>query len=254
MKNWISYVLFEHRTNKPLLQIHEALSRRFGGFLYLLYSEKICIIAKSVLPGILLAVSVALLLCGCGADTQDYVAIGGMESTETEQETAHAQLPNDSSIGDASQESDLELCIYVCGHVKNPGVYVLQSGSRVYDAIQAAGGFSEYAAKEYWNQARLLADGEMIYVPSEEEAAERSLPGMGEAGTQTNNAEEGKININTASKEELMEIPGVGETRAESILAYRKEHGEFSEIADIKNVSGIKDGVFDKIKDYIIVN
>ena len=91
----------------------------------------------------------------------------------------------------------------------------------------------------------------MIYVPSIEEAKDREPEsGIGQ-NTSSNN---GKININTATKEELMTLPGIGESRALSIIAYRKEHGGFSSPEEIMEVSGIKEGMYEKMKEYIIVN
>jgi len=129
-------------------------------------------------------------------------------------------------------------------------VYVLTEGSRVCDAFFAAGGLTENAAKDYWNQARLLSDGEMIYVPNEEEAANRSP----EKGNTKNTDNDGKININTATKEGLMTLPGIGESKAERIIAYRDEHGGFSSLEEIMEVEGIKEGMYEKIKDYIVIN
>lgn len=151
-----------------------------------------------------------------------------------------------------------DICVYVCGAVCQPGVYILKTGSRVCDAIAAAGGLKEEASRDFWNQAEYVKDGQMIDVPLEseaesgqmnfgktEESAEESL-----SGTDS----EGRININTASREELLQIPGIGASRAEEIIRYREKSGGFSRIEDIMNVSGIKEGLFEKMKDYIIAN
>lgn len=203
-------------------------------------------IAKSVL----LSALIVVFICGCGKDTEDYIHTDIMQSTESmiesEEETQSVWMT------DATQ-TQAEVCVYICGCIKQPGVYFLEEGSRVCDVLEAAGGFTQEAATDYWNQARLLLDGEMIYIPTKEEADKQALPKMSQTSGMSEKDTE-KVNINTASKEELMKIPSVGETRAESILAYREEHGAFSDISDIKNVSGIKDGVFEKMKDYIVVN
>lgn len=201
--------------------------------------------AKSVLLGALIVV----FICGCRKDTKDYIHTDIVPETETE-----ADSQEETQIGSLSEETQDKICIYICGCIKQPGVYFLEAQSRVCDALDAAGGFTEDAATDYWNQARLLLDGEMIYIPTKEEAKNQTLPQMSQSTEMSKEDTHEKVNINTASKEELMKIPTVGETRAESILAYRKEHGKFSNISDIKKVSGIKDGVFDKIKDYIVVN
>ena len=131
--------------------------------------------------------------------------------------------------------------VYVCGAVMQAGVYELQQDSRVYEAIQKAGGFAENADISEINQAALLQDEEQIYVPAAGEV-DHSLKDAG-----------GKVNLNTATKEELMTLAGIGESKADSIIKYREEHGKFQSIEDIKQIEGIKDGVFQKIKDLITV-
>ena len=142
----------------------------------------------------------------------------------------------------AEHTEDTEyIFVYVCGAVNSEGVYELPKGSRVYQAIELAGGFSEDADKSNVNQAEVLEDEERIYVPI-----------IGE-DVLSISEDEGKININKASKEELMTLPGVGESRAESIIKYREDVGIFQNIEDIMQVSGIKEGLFEKIKDLITV-
>ena len=133
--------------------------------------------------------------------------------------------------------------VYVCGAVHCEGVYELPSGSRVYQAIEIAGGFREDADAKSVNQAEVLEDEERIYVPVIGEEMEAN----------SSSDKDGKININKASKEELMTLPGVGESRAESIIRYREEQNGFKSIEDIMQVSGIKEGLFEKIKDLITV-
>ncbi len=150
--------------------------------------------------------------------------------------------------------------VYVCGAVLSPGVYELPYGARVVVAIEVAGGFGENAARDYLNLARVLSDGEKLMVPTMEEAealkeTEASYKVSGGAASQSG-SEVGaglSININTATKEELMELPGIGESRALSIIAYREENGTFGSIEEIMLVSGIKEGAFAKIKAYIRV-
>lgn len=197
----------------------------------------------------LLIVFIMVCISGCGKKTENYIDTDMVQSKETETQSQQALEEKDKT---EVQQTEC-VCVYICGSVREPGVYFLEAGSRVCDVLKIAGGFTEEAATDYWNQARVLVDGEMLYVPTKEEAAEQAVPDMSKNSGISKETEE-KININTASKEELMKIPTVGETRAENIIAYRKKHGAFSEISDIKQVSGIKDGVFDKIKDYIVVN
>ena len=204
--------------------------------------EKIRIF-KSVLLGTLIVVCI----CGCGRSTAKYVVADEVQVVETESETAESEEATETN------EREILLYIYVCGEVKSPGVYTLPEGSRVCDAFSMAGGFTEDAAIDYWNQARLLKDGEMIYVPTIEEAMERE----GDVASDAEISQEdttGKININTASKTQLMTIPGIGEAKASAIIKYREENGLFSSIEDVKKVEGIKDGVFTKMKEYILID
>lgn len=142
------------------------------------------------------------------------------------------------------------ICVFVCGKVSSPGVYELPKESRVADAIRAAGGMTGEADEFYLNQAELLTDGQKIYVPDKEEAQQMADPGT---GITEQDKEQEKVNLNTATKEELMTLSGIGEARAQSILAYREEHGPFESIEDIRQVEGIKDGIYNRIKDKITV-
>lgn len=158
------------------------------------------------------------------------------------------------------QAEPLTLYVHVCGAVKNPGVYTFYEGARVIDAVNAAGGFEKEAAQEVLNQADLLWDGEQLYVYSKEEADGLALlPGQSvraasESGkAQEENAAGSLVNINTATIEQLMQLPGIGQAKAEAIIAYRKESGGFKEIAELMQISGIKESIFEKVKDRITV-
>ncbi len=155
-----------------------------------------------------------------------------------------------------------KITVHICGAVQNSGVYELREGSRVMDAVLAAGGFWEDADEEYVNLATVLADGDKVRIPTKNETAELAVPdGIPEVGVvsgpgsmdETDSAVQEKVNINTADAKELCTLPGIGQTRAESILDYRKEHGDFARIEDIMQVSGIKENSFKKIKDMITV-
>lgn len=157
---------------------------------------------------------------------------------------------------------DEKIAVHVCGAVQNCGVYELGEGSRVMDAVLAAGGFLEDADEEYVNLATVLADGDKVRIPTQNETAELAAgDGISEVGgisgpgsmDEADNAAQEKVNINTADAKELCTLPGIGQTRAESILTYRNEHGGFDMIEDIMQVSGIKENSFEKIKDKITV-
>ena len=171
---------------------------------------------------------------------------------------------SDSSV-EISEECVIEeaipgtVVVYVCGAVVNPGVYELSDGSRMGDAVEAAGGFTEDAEETYVNLAARVSDGVKLFIPTVSEVA-------GEAGTvkietfepegSPDNAKGSStalVNINTATKAELTTLPGIGEGIAGRIIKYREENGSFARIEDVMKVSGIKDKLFSKIKDHITV-
>ena len=144
--------------------------------------------------------------------------------------------------------------VHVCGEVVNPGIYELPAGSRIYEAVKAAGGFTENAEEESVNLASPIEDGVQIRIYSKEEAETLAAGAAPFDGFEASG--EGKepvVNLNTATKEELMTLSGIGESRAEDIIRYREENGGFQNIEDIMKVSGIKDAAFQKIKDRITV-
>ncbi len=132
--------------------------------------------------------------------------------------------------------------VYVCGYVKEPGVYALSDGARICDALELAGGVDAFANPEALHQAQLVTDGQTIYVPSKEEALAET------------DRENDLIDINKADKELLMTLPGIGAAKADLIINYRNEHGAFQKIEELMDIPGIKEGLFEKIKDSIKVS
>jgi competence protein ComEA len=130
------------------------------------------------------------------------------------------------------------LKVYVSGAVATPGVYTLPEGSRVDAAVQAAGGFLPSAETENINLALTLTDGQQI-----------SVPGI----VNTSHINTGRVNINTATVDDLYALPGIGPTTAQAIVDFRLQHGPFEVIQDIQNVPGIGPATYAQIKDYIIV-
>lgn len=163
------------------------------------------------------------------------------EDSSTSSSNAQAEI----EYGEETTENAPKSMIYVhvCGQVNNPGVYELESGSRVFAAIEMAGGINEFADAASLNLAKEVKDGEQIYVPEIGEA-EMSSP---------SSVSDGLVNINTATAEELTSLPGIGQSRAKTIIDYRETNGDFSAIEDIMNVTGIKEASFAKIKDLIKV-
>ena len=166
---------------------------------------------------------------------------------------AHEQTVAPESLsagGDAQEEAAVPvIAIHVSGAVLNPGIYELPEGSRANDAIEAAGGASEDAVPDALNLARVLSDGEQIIVPTVEE--QERLEEAAVAG-QTLDAG-GKVNINTATVEQLDSLPGVGESTAQKIIADREENGPFGSPEDLKRVSGIGDKKYEDLADLITV-
>lgn len=141
------------------------------------------------------------------------------------------------------------ICVSITGAVLNPGVYYLKEGSRVFELINAAGGLLEEASTQNLNLVSMLSDGIQINI-AESSTDVDSAPNSDNVGNFVSNSP-GLININTASLAELTTLPSIGTTRARAIIEYREKNSGFSSIDDIKNVSGIKEGTFDKIKDLI---
>jgi competence protein ComEA len=139
------------------------------------------------------------------------------------------------------------IVVYVNGAVVNEGLYSLPTGSRVNDAIQAAGGFTEFADTYVLNLAKVLEDGEQIVVP------EIFSSGVTENETRSSNPPFLLININTATLEQLDSLPGIGPATAQKIIDYRSANGPFKRIEDIQNVPDIGQVTFDKIRELITI-
>lgn len=192
------------------------------------------------------------------------------------------------NLTDTNQQQQPEVSVLpqtiyvdICGAVTSPGVYELPYGSRVFQAIEKAGGYLPEAAACYLNRAKGLSDGQQIYVPTQAEVDSRTIAATQDGaetstGNDTNNGNgqesagttEGasdttgngtasgtdqKINLNTADVSKLTTLTGVGESKALAIIAYREENGPFTSIEDIMNVPGIKEGTYEKIKDKIAI-
>jgi competence protein ComEA len=130
------------------------------------------------------------------------------------------------------------LTIYVTGAVMHPGVYTLPDGSRVDAVILAAGGFAVGAEQDGINLAAILEDGQQI-----------DVPGI----VSTSHVNAGRVNINTATEDELDALPGIGPTTAQAIVEYRLLNGEFQTVQDIQNVPGVGPSTYDRIKDFISI-
>jgi len=140
-------------------------------------------------------------------------------------------------------EEDSIMIIDVEGAVTYPGIVKIKEGSRVYEAVEEAGGLLDTADTKYVNLAEEITDGSIIYIPFKDENSQE-ISVSNEAG---------KVNINTAGKEELMELPGIGESYAEAVIEYRNVNGNFKTNEEIMNVTGIGEAKYENIKDMICV-
>lgn len=185
---------------------------------------------------------------------EDKTSYEDPEDTSKDYDKSSAENPGEKSGEDLLRGSaDItkkaeKLFVYVCGAVNSPGVYEMPPGSRWNDCLLAAGGFTDDARETAVNLAAPVSDGERIFFPTVQEAGEDAVSGFGDG---TNVKSDGKVDINRATEAELMTLTGVGEKTAARIIDYRTEHGKFEKIDDIMKVSGIKQGLFSKIKDSI---
>ena len=197
---------------------------------------------------------ILLNLCACNRNSDIYLE-GYEENThkmqETDKESAHMQS-DESETADLEEMTENVMCyVYICGAVEQPGVYALPEGSRIYEVIQEAGGLSDDADVTLVNQAEVVSDGMMIRIYTIEEA-ETLLKTNGVS--ESAQSKDGRIDINTATAAELMTVPGIGSSKANAIIDYRETYGAFSCIEDLMKVPGIKDGIFQQMKEHIKVN
>lgn len=195
---------------------------------------------------------------------------GNGTGSDSRKHTSDADIDNGSEAVSDKEMQQAMIYVDVCGAVANPGVFQLAAGSRVFQAIEAAGGYLPEAALTCVNRAGVLTDGQQLYILTQEEMERQGLDPAemagasdgqmnGSAGTGQNTGmtaqvqQDNRININTADEAQLTTLTGIGATRAQAIIAYREENGPFAAIEDIMNVQGIKEGTFAKIKDEIVV-
>lgn len=203
------------------------------------------------------------------AESDDSDAGNGTGS-DSGKHTSDVDIDNGSEAVSDKEMQQAMIYVDVCGAVANPGVFQLAAGSRVFQAIEAAGGYLPEAALTCVNRAGVLTDGQQLYILTQEEmerqgrdpvemagASDGQMNGSAGTGQNTGMAaqvqQDNRININTADEAQLTTLTGIGATRAQAIIAYREENGPFAAIEDIMNVQGIKEGTFAKIKDEIVV-
>ncbi|MCK4260465.1 MAG: helix-hairpin-helix domain-containing protein [Halanaerobiales bacterium] len=165
------------------------------------------------------------------------------QSNQTGEDTSHSEYKDVRKIG-----------VHVAGEVKNPGVYFLNEDSRVVDLIMLAGGVTKTADLNQINLAEPLMDGQKVIVPQRMTVVSTTTSGAGIytfSSSSTTSSSSKKISINSASKEQLETISGVGPNKAEAIIRYREQNGRFRKLEDLKKVGGIGEKTFEKLKDQI---
>lgn len=197
------------------------------------------------------------------------------EETELVMEELEEENESDGAVGEWNNLEVHKIYVYVTGEVNNPGVVVINEGSRIVDAINAAGGTTVKANVSKVNLVYVLEDGMKVNIPNDNDLKDnadfeyitmnsgdggkedylnsRSSESSGRASSNGNSKNYGIVNINTATQTELETLPGIGPSLALKIINYRKENGKFSSIDEIKNVSGIGDNKFEELKGHITV-
>lgn len=206
-------------------------------------------VSVPVITGIVIIAVLAIVLVIqniAGVINQNSLTIEKSAPQSTQEDTA-----------DAAAEEPVRVVVHVGGSVRAPGVYSLVEGSRVQDAIDAAGGFAEDAAIDSVNRARVISDGEQIIIASTDAAASSGLVGSSATTSAGSSAASspsgGLVNINTATVEQLDSLPGIGASTAQKIIANRADEGPFQKKEDLMRVTGIGEKKYDALKDLITV-
>lgn len=180
---------------------------------------------------------------------------GNNENINMEENTENEEILEERSFNDIEENQEVKgkIVVHITGEVENQGVVELRENSRIVDAIEAAGGETENADLNRLNLAYILSDGDKIYVPNKNEKEIENENGYMETENTSLKENEIKINLNTATIEDLVKLPGIGESTAKKIIEYRNKNGKIKVKEELKNIPGIGDSKFDKIKEKIIV-
>lgn len=215
---------------------------------------------------IILCLCASIFLCACAA--KEVVMLnaesGEINCTSIEDEQLNSFDENLQDYNLANKETENEILnerqdlkqenyvyVYITGEILHPGVYQLVEDARIYEVLVEAGGYTPEADESACNLAGKVSDGMQIHIPNRENSEDKREIIIG--GLQTTEETSEKINLNEASLSGLTDIPGIGTVKAEAIIAYREQYGPFQSIEDIMQVEGIKNGTYEKIKEYIDV-
>lgn len=210
-----------------------------------------------IMVQILLGMAVLPIITGCGAD-EDVTSLKPLQAVESQSEGASRIDVSEESVEPVRKT----VKVYVCGAVGRPGVYELLPEHRIADAIVSAGDFTAEADADYLNLAEYLKDGSRIYVPTvdETEAMTDSTVG-GTSGAMVSDelmSDDARLNpsgidLNHATLQELKTLSGIGDVKAAAIIAYREQNGGFRSIEQLLEVDGIKQGLYERIKEHVCV-
>ena len=168
---------------------------------------------------------------------------------ETEQQNNVEELPIEDEV-----EHPENVIVDIKGAVKYPGVYELTSEDRIIDVIELAGGYTNEADSQFINHAQKLQDEMVIYIPIVGEVIEdHPIEPIITTTTSNESSLNSLVNINSATEAELTTLPGIGPSKAQAIISYRDEFGRFQTVDELKNVSGIGDKTFEKLKEFITI-
>lgn len=196
------------------------------------------------------SIKVAVLICILLFSL--YLIIGKEQPPEIILDDANPTLEQ-TVTEEAVEKLPEKIFVHIAGEVMNPGVFPMETGMRVYEAIELAGGAKKDADLTLINMASKVQDEEKIYVPKEGEFPD-SIPVIGGSSISDTQGTSGKlVNLNTADSNQLQELTGVGPSTADKIIQYRQDQGAFKRIEDIMNVSGIGEKTFAKFKDKICI-
>ena len=148
-----------------------------------------------------------------------------------------------------------EIMVDVKGAVHSPGVYLFTTENRIVDAIERAGGYTQEAETTAVNHAQKLQDEMVIYIPKIGEEVEQAVSGqvVSAPATAATESTAAQVDLNSADEAALTTLPGIGPSKAQAIIAYREENGSYKTIDDLKNITGIGDKTFEKLKEFIVV-
>lgn len=204
-----------------------------------------------IVAGIILLIIIGAILFYFYESNDKIVMIdpAKQQETSTNEDITISEDETEENVSNKEIEVPKEIMVHIAGQVKNPGVVILEEGARLIDAIEAVGGSTQEAELDAVNLAKKLVDEEKVYIPKKGQLSQKEMTLTTNNAVQSQNDD--RININTATQEELENLPGIGETISTNIIEYRESNGGFKSIEEIKEVNRIGDKIFSDIKEKI---